>query len=178
MIYFTVGSGMDESSLPVPDSPSESRRFNDALNGCAVAKTALDRYGRFTGYIREFVFSGNAKGTWQQIKENSGAEKNNPVDCWEDIEAANPSNNGITVDGVTYGDGYPQNSVKVGKNYIPYSNEANALSNAQSMGFNQGELVTLYTDNYLRWYTLYKNGDLDDTQDLSRLDIAKTAIAG
>ncbi len=178
MIYFTVGSGMDESSLPVPDSPSESRRFNDALNGCAVAKTALDRYGRFTGYIREFVFSGNAKGTWQQIKENSGAEKNNPVDCWEDIEAANPSNNGITVDGITYGDGYPQNSVKVGKNYIPYSNEANALSNAQSMGFNQGELVTLYTDNYLRWYTLYKNGDLDDTQDLSRLDIAKTAIAG
>lgn len=178
MIYFTVGSGMDDSSLPVPDSPSESRRFNDALNGCAVAKEALDTYGRFTGYIREFVFSGNAKGTWQQIKENSGAEKNNPVDCWEDIEAANPSNNGITVDGVTYGYGYPQNSVKDGNNYIPYSSEANALGNAQSMGFNQGELVTLYTDNYLRWYTLYKNGELDDAQDLSRLEIAQTAIAG
>ncbi|MFQ6371295.1 pilus assembly protein [Shewanella sp. YIC-542] len=179
MIYFTVGSGMDDSSLPVPDSPSESRRFNELLNGCAVAKTSLEKYGRFTGYIREYVFNGTGKGTWQPIKENSGGERNNPVDCWEDIEAANPGNNGVTVDGVTYGNGYPQNNVSSGKTYRPYGGtDADALNNATSMGFNQGELVTLYSDNYLRWYTLYKNGQLDGSQNLSRLDIAKSAISG
>ncbi|MBZ4680298.1 MAG: type pilin biosis protein [Shewanella sp.] len=52
------------------------------------------------------------------------------------------------------------------------------MENAEKLGFNQGELVTLYTDNYLRWYTRYKNDLLDDVQDLSRLDIAKTAISG
>ncbi|WP_413732094.1 MULTISPECIES: pilus assembly protein [unclassified Shewanella] len=173
LIYFTVGSGMDESALPVPDSPSESRRFNQLLNGCAVAQEALDTYGRFTGYIREFVFSGNGAGTWQPIKENSGAERNNPIDCWEDIAGDNASNNDV------YPNGYPQNSVGNNKNYQPYGGtDAAALENAEKLGFNQGELVTLYTDNYLRWYTRYKNDLLDDVQDLSRLDIAKTAISG
>lgn len=173
MIYFTVGTGMDESSLPVPDSPSESRRFNELINGCATATAALNTYGRFTGYIREYKTTGQDKGTWQQIKENSGAEKTSPVDCWEDIDAENTSNNS-TVTG--YATGYPQNSVKSGSTYVPFGG---TLANAKAMGFNSGELVTLYTDNYLRWYTLYKQGLLPaDDEPQSRLEMAKDAITG
>ena len=173
MIYFTLGTGMDESSLPVPDSPSESRRFNELINGCATAIAALNTYGRFTGYIREYKTTGQDKGTWQQIKENSGAEKNNPVDCWEDIYAENTSNNSAVTG---YTTGYPQNSVKSGSTYIPFGG---TLTNAKAMGFNSGELVTLYTDNYLRWYTLYKEGLLPaDDEPQSRLEMAKDAITG
>ncbi len=173
MIYFTIGTGMDESSLPIPDSPSESRRFNELINGCAAATEALNKYGRFTGYIREFKTTGNDKGTWQQVKENSGAEKTNPVDCWEDIDAENTSNN-RSITGFV--DGYPQNSVKKGNEYLPFGG---TLANAKAMGFNSGLLVTLYTDNYLRWYTLYKNGSLPvDDEPQTRLAIAKEAISG
>lgn len=177
MIYFTVGTGMDESSLPVPDSPSESRRFNELINGCATAKSALDKYGRFTGYIREFKFTGNGKGTWQQIKENSGAEKNNPVDCGEDIEAGVADNN-TSLTG--YAAGFPQDSVKPGNTYIPYGGTDGAAQNtAKAIGFGSGELVTLYTDNYLRWYTLYKGGLLPpDETPPTRLEMAQSAITG
>ncbi|WP_417761300.1 pilus assembly protein [Shewanella sp.] len=168
MIYFTVGSGMDNSSLPVPDSPSESRRFNDAINACTAAKSALDRYGRFTGYIREYITKGNGKGTWQPLKENSGAELNNPVDCFEDIESELGDNNN------RYQAGFPQNSVRTGGDYDPWGDTADMTVGNQ---FLQGEQVTLYTDNYLRWYTLYQNGQLGTTS-VSRLDIAKDAIKG
>ena len=42
-IYFTKG-GVDNASLPVPDSPSEARRFLDAINSCETARfTAIYR---------------------------------------------------------------------------------------------------------------------------------------
>ncbi|WP_281212316.1 pilus assembly protein [Shewanella insulae] len=178
MIYFTVGTGMDESSLPVPDSPSESRRFNDLLNGCKAARDALNQYGRFTGYIREFIKKGKGKATWQPIKENSGAETNNPIDCWEDVELGYNSNND---DGSTYKTGFPAGYPKDGNVNYPWDNSTNAQDDAKKLGWNNGELVTLYTDNYLRWYTLYKNDLLPvppDGEGFTRLEIAKKAISG
>jgi type IV pilus assembly protein PilY1 len=176
MIYFTNGTGMDQSSLPVPDSPSESRRFNDLINGCKVAREALNKYGRFSGYFREYITKGNGKNTWQPVKQNSGAEKNNPIDCWEDIESSESSNNKDgTVYQTAYDAGYPQDGVA----NAPWSNNSDALENAKNLAWNNGELMTLYTDNYLRWYTAYKAGMLDDSgSDQTRLEIAKTAISG
>ncbi|CAM4014264.1 pilus assembly protein [Shewanella aquimarina] len=178
MIYFTVGTGMDESSLPVPDSPSESRRFNDFLNGCKAARDALNQYGRFTGYIREFIKKGKGKATWQPIKENSGAETNNPIDCWEDIELGYNSNND---DGSAYKTGFASGFPKDGDVNSPWDDSTNAQERAKNLGWNNGELVTLYTDNYLRWYTLYKNNLLPippDGEGFTRLEIAKKAISG
>ncbi|MCG9745614.1 PilC/PilY family type IV pilus protein [Shewanella sp. Isolate8] len=178
MIYFTVGTGMDESSLPVPDSPSESRRFNDFLNGCKAARDALNQYGRFTGYIREFIKKGKGKATWQPIKENSGAETNNPIDCWEDIELGYNSNND---DGSAYKTGFTRGFPKDGDVNSPWDDSTNAQERAKNLGWNNGELVTLYTDNYLRWYTLYKNNLLPippDGEGFTRLEIAKKAISG
>ncbi|WP_372869769.1 pilus assembly protein [Shewanella sp.] len=178
MIYFTVGTGMDESGLPVPDSPSESRRFNDFVNGCKAARDALNQYGRFTGYVREFKTKGKGKGTWQPLKENSGAEINSPIDCWEDIELGYNSNND---DGSAFKTGYPLGFPKDGSVSSPWDNSTNAQTNAKKLGWNNGELVSLYTDNYLRWYTLYKNNLLPippDGMGFTRLEIAKTAISG
>lgn len=54
MVYFTKG-GVDGSSLPVPDSPSEARRFLGAINNCATARHLIETKGFYTGYIREYV---------------------------------------------------------------------------------------------------------------------------
>ncbi|WP_394129757.1 pilus assembly protein [Shewanella maritima] len=175
MIYFTVGTGMDGTSLPVPDSPSESRRFNDLVNGCKAARDALNTYGRFTGYIREFKTTGQGKGSWQPLKENSGAETNSAIDCWEDIQSEVNSNNN---DGSNFATGYPNGFPQNGDIDNPWGN---SLENAKQLGWNNGELVSLYTDNYLRWYTLYDQGLLDNLPEesaQSRLDIAKEAISG
>lgn len=181
MIYFAVGTGIDEAGLGIPDSPSETNRFNDLINGCAEARTALKKYGRFSGYIREYITQGNGAGTWQPIKQNSGKEQNNPVDCYEDISAKNLSNNKDSLPNTGFEDGYPQDGVTTGngqkKEYAPWGPVAKVN------GFNTGEIVTLYTANYLRWYRHYQKaaegGDSasGDFPDQTRLAIAKTAIS-
>jgi type IV pilus assembly protein PilY1 len=175
MIYFTVGTGMDGTSLPVPDSPSESRRFNDLVNGCKAARDALNTYGRFTGYIREFKTTGQGKGSWQPLKENSGAETKSPIDCWSDIQSEVTSNNN---DGSNFATGYQVGYPQDGNVDNPWGS---SLDNAKKLGWNSGELVSLYTDNYLRWYTLYDQDLLDPLpgeEAQSRLEIAKEAITG
>ncbi|MCG9711319.1 type IV pilin biogenesis protein [Shewanella insulae] len=176
MVYFAIGVGIDEAGLGIPDSPSETNRFNDLLNGCSVAREALNKYGRFTGYIREYITSGNGKGTWQPIKNNSGKDQNNPVDCWEDIPAKRTDNNNSIT---SFDIGYPVDSLKSGNGnnavYIPWG-----LTPGVN-GFNTGELVTLYSANYLRWYRHYQNdvaaGSNLDFPDQTRLAIAKNAIS-
>ncbi|QYJ78073.1 pilus assembly protein [Shewanella acanthi] len=172
MIYFTIGTGLDESGLGIPDSPSETNRFNDLLNGCYVARKSLEKYGRFSGHIREYIQNGNGKGTWQPIKQNSGKDENNPVDCWEDVDAGYESNNNDTTPSTGFMTGYPQDSKAE-----PWGPKA-AVNN-----FNSGELVTLYTANYLRWYREYQkkleegNTTPGTYPDQTRLAIAKDAIS-
>ncbi|QYK06205.1 pilus assembly protein [Shewanella zhangzhouensis] len=177
MVYFAIGVGIDEAGLGIPDSPSETNRFNVLLNGCTVAREALGTYGRFTGYIREYITSGNGKGTWQPIKNNSGKDQNNPVDCYEDIPALKTDNNS---DITSFSAGYPVDSLKSGNGnnavYIPWG------ASPGVNGFNTGELVTLYSANYLRWYRHYQKAIEDGTApgeypDQTRLAIAKTAIS-
>ncbi|MDF0534462.1 PilC/PilY family type IV pilus protein [Shewanella sp. A32] len=171
MIYATVGTGTDNMPLPNPDSPSDSTRFNALLNGCAAAKDALATYGRFTGYIREYYSSGKYRGTWQPLANNSGANTNNPVECFEDIESVNASNN----ESVTgYGDGFPQNNVSTGGKNSTYLPWGNPLTQDLSGLFSSGPLVTLYTDNYLRWY----HGTNTGAVNVTRLSLAKEAISG
>ncbi len=174
MLYFTTG-GIDESSVPIPDSPSESRRFLDIINSCNQSKDILDKYGRFTGYIKEYHVKGKT-GTWKEIRDNNGANIDN-IDCWEDIDAEDPLNsNGIA-------NGFPVNGLKIDNTAYPYnhvssSSDANwkeALKDAKETNLKSGSPITLYTDDYLRWYALVDQGELS-TAPQSRLDIAKDAI--
>lgn len=181
MIYFTVGSGIDESGLGIPDSPSETNRFNVKVNACAEAVEALDKYGRFSGHFGEYSTGGNGKGTWQSVKENSGNEVQKPIDCWEDVVAENLGNNDIQFTDIVSTTGYPQNSVTIGsgKNTVYHPWGTTDIDKAANLS--GGTLITLYTANYLRWYRHYQqdiaNGTTDPGSKQTRLEIAKDAIS-
>ncbi|MGL4220584.1 MAG: rRNA (guanine-N1)-methyltransferase, partial [Shewanella sp.] len=178
MLYFTKG-GIDNTSLPTPDSPSESRRFLDAINGCAESREALQKLGRFTGYLREYSTKGQT-GEWLEFPDNKGANIE-LIDCWEDIEAKNPNNAPGTKDGAgAVAKGYPVDAKKSGKdpvayNFLSATSEATALAEAKNTRFGTGLPVTLYTDNYLRWYTLVQQGKIPNAPK-TRLEIAKSEI--
>ncbi|MCH7424382.1 PilC/PilY family type IV pilus protein [Shewanella sp. MM_2022_3] len=174
-IYYTVGGG----ALPKPDTSSDRRYFDATINGCNQSKAALDQYGRFTGYIREFTSSGTT-GVWKEFPETDGRNIK-VVDCWEDISTIDPQNSS------SYNDGFPANGLTIQsgwkKKAFPYftssspsSTWGDALIAAKNTDFGVGQPVTFYTDNYLRWYWLSKEGRLP-TVKVSRLDIAKKAIS-
>lgn len=178
MLYYTKG-GIDNTSLPIPDSPSEARRFLGDINGCHQSWDALDTYGRFTGYLREYVVKGKT-GEWQEMPENNGANIE-IVDCWEDIEAKDKKNAPGTSSGTgAVADGYPVDAKKVSNqavayNFVPPMAESTALEAATKTGFGTGAPVTLYTDNYLRWYELVQRGEIPNAPK-TRLEIAQKAI--
>lgn len=171
LIYYVVGGG----GLPTPDTSSDKRYFKASINGCSQSKAALDQYGRFTGYIREFVASGRT-GTWKELPETDGS-KIKYIDCWEDISTAD-ANNASSVN-----KGFPVNGLTVRRKAQPYNYVSSpgaawnkALADAKNTEFGVGQPVTFYSDNYLRWYELSKVGKLP-TIKISRLEIAKKAIS-
>ena len=167
-IYYTKGAGVDNSSL-VPDGPSERRRFLSAINSCDTAKQKLNSIGFYTGYIREYAFQGNS-GSWQEIPDNNGANIE-VIDCLDDILLNNPTNAGIKKTNgtiVSLSDGYPIDGEGTKQLPVYYTNSIGASNT--NMG--SGEVVTLYTDNYLRWL---KNTNIA-TVPIDRITIAKTNI--
>lgn len=167
MIYWTSG-GIDNTSLPTPDSPSETRRFLDNINGCETAKIALNTVGFFTGFLREYRTQGKS-GSWNEVRDNSGANYGY-FDCWEDVANGKPQNaSGIA-------QGYPADVVdryNFTSSTLPSQAQINAARNA---GFGTGRPITLYTDNYLRWYTSVTKGEQTGGT-ATRLEIAKGAIS-
>jgi len=161
-IYFTKG-GVDNAALPIPDSPSEARRFLDEINGCQTAREILDEQGFYTGYIREYAFSGNT-GSWQEIPDNNGANIE-VIDCQDDVLNNKPEN-AIGPDG-NLPDGYPANGL--GEKKAPVYHTTDASDSDVNWS---GQVVTLYTDNYLR----YAASEDIATQSKSRLDVAKDAV--
>lgn len=157
-VYFTKG-GADGVGLPVPDKNNESRRFLDEINSCETARNILAETGFYTGHIREYSIKGNT-GSWNEIPDNNGANIE-IIDCEDDVLAADPTN----IDSLPAG--YPINYAGNKKNPVYHTTDIVASNVEWS-----GELVTLYTDNYLRWH----HGE-DIAQTLkSRMDIAKDSI--
>lgn len=166
-IYFTKG-GIDATSLPVPDSPSESRRFLDDINSCQTARDILDTYGFYTGHIREYDFQGNS-GSWQEIPDNNGANIE-VIDCEDDVLAADNGNAGVYSNQGTLSalpDGFPIDGEGTKNNPVYHTSSADDSNVEWS-----GPLVTLYTDNYLRWY---QNSEIAN-ETKTRLDIAQESV--
>jgi len=157
-IYFTKG-GADGASMPVPDSPNESRRFLDSINSCETARKLLDSNGFYTGHVREYSFKGNA-GTWDEIPDNNGANIE-VLDCQDDVTNSDPTNI------ATLTQGYPINNEGTKQN-PQYHTTTHGSSNVNW----SGSLVTLYTDNYLRWH----QGEAIAQTLKSRMDVAKDSI--
>ena len=165
-IYFASG-GVDGVNLPQADSPNETRRFLDSINSCETARNILKTTGFYTGHIREYTFKGNT-GSWNEIPSNNGANIT-VIDCEDDVLNSDPTNQGL----------YPKSATKLPDGYpIDYLGTKNSPiyhTNASKGNVNwTGQLVTLYTDNYLRWY---QNTDAAiGTVKKTRLEVAKESF--
>lgn len=166
-VYFTKG-GVDANALPVPDSPSEARRFLDDINSCQTARDILDTYGFYTGHIREYSFQGNS-GSWDEIPDNNGANIE-VIDCEDDVLAVDDDNAGVYSNQGTLSylpSGFPVDGEGTKNSPVYHTNSVDDSNVEWS-----GPLVTLYTDNYLRWY---QNSELAN-ETRSRLDIAQESV--
>ena len=157
-IYFTKG-GVDNVGLPVPDSPSEARRFLDEINSCETARQILATKGFYTGHVREYRMKGNT-GTWEEIPDNNGANIE-ILDCEDDVLNSDDTNI------ASLPKGFPINFEGDKKNPVYHTTDINKSNVSWT-----GELVTLYTDNYLRWHQSETIANTLET----RLETAKRSI--
>ncbi len=151
-IYFTKGAP-DSDNMPVPGKQDKTWRFLRSNNGCQTSWEYLNKYGIYTGFVREYSFSGQ-NGTWKELPENNGANVT-LVDCFEDIQDERYGN----AEGIP--DGLPLDSAGNRNQVISYTQVSNGSTEAQKKaakdaaertGFGTGRVVTLYTEDYLRWY--------------------------
>ncbi|SFD24791.1 pilus assembly protein [Pseudoalteromonas denitrificans] len=183
-VYFTIGTGVD-NELPRTDKNSDTKRFNSPVNGCDAARVALERYGVYSGFIKEHQYKGNT-GSWVELQENSGASTIAALDCLDDVidkEGTN-TNLEIKISGTTYTSaadailqGLPVNgATKNAKNFYTGSTNVGGLSDTEYQAaldvFDGGQVITLYHPNYLRWYHAVNKVYVDST----RLAVAKTAM--
>ncbi|KGJ91848.1 pilus assembly protein [Colwellia psychrerythraea] len=168
-IYFSKGDS-SVSSVPIPDSPTETRLFLKKLNGCQIARDSLDKYGLYTGRVREYTFQGNS-GSWTEIPEKTG-ENIKVIDCEDDVDALN-ANNKKMINSVgsaqSIPDGFPIDGE--GSQAAPQPHTPNATNSNVTWS---GQFVTLYTDNYLRWSQSTK--EVIGTKYKSRLEVAKESV--
>jgi type IV pilus assembly protein PilY1 len=166
-IYYSKGG----DTTPVPDSPSENRLFLDEINGCKTARDILNQYGIYTGRVREYTFQGNS-GRWAEIPDKSG-NSIKLLDCEDDVISLNnengkiKDNTGGIVNLPTPQNGFPVDAFGDQSNPQYYTAQADDSNVSWS-----GQLITLYTDNYLRWQ---KNPDIP-TEQKSRLEVAKESV--
>jgi type IV pilus assembly protein PilY1 len=148
--YFNKGT-TDGVSL-IPDSPSDGRRFNVAVNSCESSKEALKTKGFYTGHIREYNLKGNS-GTWEEIRDNNGFNTIKVIDCEEDVDNKRPEN----IDSLD--PGYPADNLGTKGDpvyHTPLSGDSNVTWSSP--------FVTLYTANYLRWYHTAVKDEITETR--------------
>ena len=164
-LYYSV----DESVVP---TASSLQKFSNAINACATSQKYLDDYGVFTGYLREYRFTGQA-GAWEELPTGNGGNIQ-IIDCYEDVDDKNADNlafaDGFPVDG----EGSPTNIVR----YAPITGSStstdidNAVERSMLTNFGIGKPITIYTRNYVDWY--HKNPATE--RNYTRMQIAKRVI--
>jgi len=153
-IYYNKGG-----EIAVPDNPSEKRKFLSSINSCESAKDSLTTTGIYTGHIRRYKFKGNT-GTWKNFPKNNG-NSITVIDCEDDVLNSDPTNI------VSLPQGYPVNNL--GNSANPQYHTSNINNSNVTWS---GALITLYTDNYLRWY----HGVGSQSVTKSRMEMAKESI--
>ena len=164
-LYYSV----DESVVP---TASSLQRFSNVINACETSQHYLDEYGVFTGYLREYRFTGQA-GAWEELPSGNGSNIQ-IIDCYEDIENRNAGNVGFADGFPVDGEGSPTNIVRYASmSSSPTSTEVdNAVERSMLTNFGIGKPITIYTRNYVDWY---HNSSLGN-QNYSRMQIAKRVI--
>lgn len=172
-IYYTQGE-IEISDIPKADEASEKRKYPLAINNCKTAQDIIDTYGFYTGYVREYKFQGNS-GSWQELDKNDGSNIS-ITDCQDDIIASNNNNNAYLDDNdivITPSDfsGYPIDGEGDTDSPVFYTAETEDTNVSWS-----GSLVTLYSDNYLRWYHGDEDNDKIGTESKDRMEIAQESV--
>lgn len=175
-LYYVVGT---PTSLPLVDSTADNRRFLDSINNCSTAVSRLNKVGFYTGRIKEYTFQGNT-GSWQELSDTDGTSIS-IIDCEDDISldlshidnGTAIEHNSNKVSGTTVL-GYPIDGA--GTALAPVYYDTDIAKADASWG---GDVVTIYTDNYLRWDqgTKYSNNTDIGTQNTTRIAIAQRTLA-
>ncbi len=157
--YWNAGGIDNTSNMPTPDDPNDGRRFYKDNNNCYSSIAVLAEKGRYTGYLGEFK-----RNRWNPLANNNGFNKNDIVDCYEDIIGSHPENPGLNRTG------YPINNSQM------YT--SNRSSSQQSTYNSWGSPVTLYTAHYLVWYKWATTTDEGRASGGTgtRLEVAKSAL--
>lgn len=178
-VYYTK-EGIDASSAPVPDSPSEARRFPETINSCATAVEALATVGYYVGRLLEYERTGKNKNTWQEMPDNDGSNLE-LIDCQDDITFLSSWNADNWQEIDKDWTGADTNGFPIDDQTLPYQSSDEGTPDL----FNSATTVTLYTDNYLRWYhggCILNDGgtacdpDEPTTVSKTRLEWAKDAV--
>lgn len=166
-IYYSKGQG-DISNIPKADNPNEKRKFPLAISNCKIAQDIIDKYGFYTGHVREYKFQGNS-GRWSELNETDGTGIY-ITDCEDDVIGVNDHNKKYLQGGnaVSLPTGYPIDGEGESASPEFYTNDVNDSNVEWS-----GSLVTLYSDNYLRWY---HNPNIP-TESKPRMEIAQESVA-
>ncbi len=149
-IFYTKGK-TPVSDIPKPSDASELRKFNVNINGCDTAKTSLAKYGFYTGRVRQYTYQGQS-GKWSELLTTDGSNIS-LIDCESDINASNNANGskylngGVLTNLPNPSTGYPIDGKGDASNPEFYT--ANVVDSNTRWG---GDLVTLYSAKYLRWY--------------------------
>jgi type IV pilus assembly protein PilY1 len=158
-IYYQRG---DSTVPPNPGDVNEKKYFLNAINSCASSKDLLKNGGVYTGRTRQYSVTDN-QGQWLELSE-SDASGVTIVDCEDDLLKLNKQN------ATGQPDGFPlnfQNSSEASNEPLAFTPLASNSNVSWSSTF-----VTLYSDNYLRWY---HNSDIPNEW-RSRMSIAKESV--
>lgn len=169
-IYYAKGQ-IDISDIPIADNPDEKRKFSLDISNCKVAQDLIEQYGFYTGHVREYNFQGNS-GRWAELNETDGTGIY-ITDCEDDVLGEDNNNKNYLSAGAVTGlsAGYPIDGE--GELIAP---EFYTTSVGDSNVEWTGSLVTLYSDNYLRWH----HGDVENEkiglETRPRIDIAQESV--
>ncbi|MPY20993.1 pilus assembly protein [Shewanella sp. YLB-07] len=167
-LYYSKGG------VGVPEVDSNNYILQ-SVNGCKTSKVYLESYGFFTGFIREYGFTGE-NGTWTELPDELGSIVSH-VDCFEDFEdaAALQFSNATGIF-----DGFPVDSLGSKSSPIPYTNVTSSSSSSDKTAaldkafltkFGIGKSVTFYTQTYIDWYHSTKS-----KRWTTRMEIAKRVM--
>lgn len=157
-LYYNRGG-----EVPIPGESGENRYFSVDVNSCESSKASLSTTGIFNGKIRRYKFVGN-DGSWKNIPRNNGRNAT-VVDCEDDVT------NEIETNINSLPRGYPVNNQ--GDETTPIYH----TSDVDNSNVNwSGDSVTLYTENYLRWYHSEGQGEGVNEVWKTRMEMAKESI--
>ncbi|WP_338592266.1 PilC/PilY family type IV pilus protein [Shewanella khirikhana] len=168
-LYYTLDAS---ETPPNPSDANEKRYFTNNKNACAKSYDFLKEYGIFTGFWRTYAYSGQT-GSWVEFPRGDGTTIRT-VDCYEDIQEKAYNNRGVHAQGLPVdGEGNRKGAqlyswVDSGSTQ---TKKNQAYAKALKTGFGTGQVVTVYTKEYLDWYHGSKT-----KVTRTRIDIAKEAV--